>query len=103
MDGYVKVATRSEIPAGTMKTMSVNGKLVVLVNVDGEFFAVSDTCSHAQCSLGGNGMLDGNVITCGCHGAQFDAKNGKVLSLPAPTDIASYEVKIDGDDIYIKN
>ena len=103
MDGYIKVATRSDIPAGSMKTMSVNGKPLALANVDGEFFAVSDICSHAQCSLGSNGFLDGNVITCGCHGAQFDATNGKVLSLPAPTDIASFEVKIDGEDILIRN
>lgn len=103
MGGYVKIATRSDLPIGSMKTIRVNGKLVALANVDGIFFAVSDTCSHAQCSLGGNGMLDGNIITCGCHGAQFDAKDGKVLSLPAPTDIATYEVKAEGDDIYIKN
>lgn len=103
MDGYIKVAKRSDLPTGSMKTMSVNGKRVALANIDGEFFAVADTCSHAQCSLGSNGFLDGNVITCGCHGAQFDVTNGKVMSLPAPTDIASYEVKIDGEDIFIKN
>lgn len=102
MGGYVKVATRSEISAGTMKTISVGGKLVAFVNIDGEFFAVSDTCSHAQCSLGGQGMLEGSVITCGCHGAQFDATNGKVLSLPAMTDIVSYEVKVEDDDVFIK-
>lgn len=103
MDGYIKVATRSDVPAGSMKTISLNGKPVALANIDGAFFAVSDTCSHKQCSLGSEGMLDGKIIICGCHGAQFDVTNGKVLSLPAPTDIASYEVKVDGDDIYIKN
>lgn len=103
MHDYVKVAKRSDIPQGSMKTVSVNGKSIALAHVDGEFFAVADTCSHKQCSLGSEGMLDGKTIICGCHGAQFDVSNGKVMSLPAPTDIASYEVKIDGDDIYIKN
>lgn len=102
MDGFIKAGVRSEIPAGSMKTVRVNGKPVALANIDGEFFAVSDICSHAECSLGSNGFLDGNVITCACHGAQFDATNGKVLSLPAPTDIPYYEVKIVGEEIHIK-
>ena len=102
MDGYIKVATRSDIPAGSMKTMSVNGKPLALANVDGEFFAVSDICSHAQCSLGTEGFIDDNVVTCGCHGATFDVTSGKVMSLPAVTDVASYPVKIDGGDILVK-
>lgn len=101
MANFIKAASVRDIAVGTMKTVSLSGKRVAIANVDGEFFAVDDTCSHEQCSLGTEGMLDGSIIICGCHGAQFEVTTGKVLSLPAPTDISSYQVKIEGSDIYV--
>lgn len=97
----VKAVKTSEIESGTMKTVRVQGKTIAVANVDGEFFAIDDTCSHEHCSLGTEGFLDGTTVTCGCHGANFDVTTGKVLALPAPTDIASYNVKVEGDDIFI--
>ena len=102
MDDFVKVATAAEIPVGRMKTVMVGGKRVAVANVDGEFFAIDDVCSHEECSLGSEGYLDGNVVICGCHGSNFDVTNGKVLSLPAPTDVASYHVKVENGDVWIK-
>lgn len=101
MTQFVKALKATEIPSGMKKTVFVSGKKIALANVDGDFFAIDDTCSHEQCSLGTEGFLDGNVIICGCHGAQFDVTNGKVLSLPAPTDVQSYETKMENGDIYI--
>lgn len=101
MADFVKAASVGDIAVGSMKTVSLSGKRIAIANVDGEFFAVDDTCSHEQCSLGTEGMLDGSIITCGCHGGQFEVSSGKVLSLPAPTDISSYQVKIEGSDIYV--
>ncbi|MBI3955966.1 non-heme iron oxygenase ferredoxin subunit [Candidatus Gottesmanbacteria bacterium] len=102
MADFMKACAAGDIASGTMKTMVVGGKKITVANLDGEFFAVDDTCSHEQCSLGEEGFLDGNVVTCGCHGAQFDVTNGKVMSLPAPTDVASYPVKLEGNDVFIK-
>lgn len=102
MADFVKAVPVQNIPSGSMRTVVVNGKKIALANVDGEFFAIDDTCSHEQCSLGSEGLLDGNVVTCGCHGAQFDVTNGKVMSLPAPTDVTSYEVKIENGDVYVR-
>lgn len=102
MGTFVKALAVSELPTGMKKTVMVAGKKVALANVDGEFFAIDDTCSHEECSLGTEGFLDGNVIICGCHGSQFDLTNGKVLSLPAPTDVHSYETKIEHGDVYVK-
>ncbi len=101
MADFTKVAKVDDIATGTMKTVRVSGKSVAIANFDGQYFAVDDTCSHEQCSLGTEGMLDGSIITCGCHGGQFEVSSGKVLSLPAPTDISSYQVKIEGSDIYV--
>lgn len=102
MGNYVKAISASDLPSGSMKTVMVGGKKIALANVDGEFFAIDDACSHAQCSLGEEGFLDGNVLTCGCHGAQFDVTSGKVMSLPAVTDVASYPVKIKGRDLLVE-
>ncbi|KKR87330.1 hypothetical protein A2875_02885 [Candidatus Gottesmanbacteria bacterium RIFCSPHIGHO2_01_FULL_46_14] len=99
---FVKVISKGDLPAGSMKTFMVGNKPVAIANVDGEYFAVSDICTHEHCSLGTEGFLDGSVITCGCHGGQFDVTTGKVLALPPPADVSSYEVKVEGDDVLIK-
>ena len=102
MATFTKAALVNDIPSGTKKTIFVSGVKVALANVDGEFFAIDDTCSHQQCSLGGEGFLDGSVIICGCHGATFDITNGKVLSLPAPTDVMSYKTKVEGNEVWVE-
>lgn len=102
MADFIKVATLAGVPAGSMKQVVVGGTPVALANVDGQIFAVADTCTHEECSLVNEGFLDAAVITCGCHGAQFDVSTGKVLSLPAPTDLATYETKVENGDVYVK-
>lgn len=99
---FIPVAKTSDVNDGEMKTVTAEGKRIALANVDGEFFAIDDTCSHEECSFGAEGMLDGNIAICGCHGSTFDVTNGKVLSLPAPTDVASYKVKVEGDTILVE-
>ncbi len=102
MARFIKALSVSDILFGGMKTVIVGGKKVAIANIDGEFFAIDDTCSHAQCSFGSEGFIDGSVVTCGCHGAQFDVTSGKVMSLPAVTDVASYPIKINGEDILVE-
>lgn len=97
-----KAASMSEVPPGFKKTVFLSGKRIMIANVDGEFFAVDDTCTHAQCSLGGEGFLDSNVVMCGCHGAQYDVTNGKVLALPAVEDLSSYPTKVEGNDVFVE-
>lgn len=101
MENFIKAFSVKDIPSGSMKTVMVGGKQIVVANVDGEFFAIDDTCSHAQCSLGSEGFIDGKVVTCGCHGGQFDITSGKVMSLPAVVDVTSYSVKVEKNDILI--
>lgn len=102
MGDYIKACSITDLPSGSMKTLTAGGKKIAIANVDGAFFAIDDTCSHAQCSLGQEGFLDGNIVTCGCHGATFDVTNGKVMSLPAVTDVASYNIKTDGGDVLVE-
>jgi nitrite reductase/ring-hydroxylating ferredoxin subunit len=101
MGAFAKAITAAELGNGMKKTVIVAGKKIAIANVDGEFFAIDDTCTHEQCSLGGEGFLDGNVIICGCHGATFDITTGKVLSLPAPVDVKSYETKVEHGEVLV--
>lgn len=102
MADFIKVANVADIHPGSMKTVLAGGKRIALANVDGQFFAISDVCSHAQCSLGSEGSLETHVVTCGCHGAQFDVTTGKVMALPAPSDIASYTVKVENGEVFVQ-
>ena len=101
MAEYVKAIKKSVLSSGAKKSVFVSGKHLMIANVAGEFFAIDDTCSHAGCSLGAEGMLKGNTVTCGCHGSQFDVGSGRVLNPPASANQASYKVKVEGDDVLV--
>lgn len=102
MGNFIKVTKINQIAKDSMKTVNVSGKQIAICNMDGEFFAIDDTCTHQQCSLSQEGFLEGATITCGCHGAQFDATTGQVLSLPATANLKTYKTKIQGEDLYIE-
>ncbi len=97
---YSKVATVGDIKEGEIKRVELEGIAIAVVNLEGEYFAISDTCSHEEASLS-EGELDGNVITCPKHGSRFDVKTGRALSLPAMFPVPNYEVKVEGTDIKV--
>lgn len=101
MAGFVKVAKTSEIPAGQMKLVELNGKRIALFNVSGSFYAIDDTCTH----LGGplsEGFLDGKEVTCPWHGAVFDVTTGEALSPPAPEGVARYNTRVQDADVEVE-
>jgi nitrite reductase/ring-hydroxylating ferredoxin subunit len=98
--GFVRVAGRGEIRAGEMMAVEVEGDPVLLCNVDGEYYAVHDECTH-ECFPLSEGTLKGHCVTCLLHGARFDVRNGEVLALPAYGPVKTYAVRVEGDDILI--
>lgn len=102
MVGYTQIPAADLPQPGSMKTLNVKGKVLAIANVDGEYFAVDDICSHEHCSLGSDGALDGTTVICGCHGAMFDVTTGGVMSLPAVADVGSYVIKKEKGEVYIK-
>jgi nitrite reductase/ring-hydroxylating ferredoxin subunit len=79
-----------------------NGTVVVAQGVvQGEIFAVSDTCTHRGGPLS-EGELEGTTVTCPWHGAEFDVRTGGVLGPPAATGVKSYPVRVTGKDIAIE-
>ena|SRR3989304_5365422 len=96
----IKIGKASDFITGSVKTVTAGGKKVAIARVDDELFAVDDTCTHAECSLG-TGFMENSVLVCPCHGSQFEISTGKVMSLPATIDLATYKIETEGDDVYL--
>jgi nitrite reductase/ring-hydroxylating ferredoxin subunit len=75
------IASIHEVPAGKMKHFEVDGKEILIANIDGKIYALSDRCGHANASLS-RGNLNGKVVTCPLHGARFDVTTGKKIQEP---------------------
>ena len=99
---FVKAAKVSDVLPGGVKVVEVGEESIALCNVDGEIYAVANVCSHDDGPLG-EGCLLGDEIECPRHGARFDVRTGAVRSLPAIIPIPAFEVKIEGDDIWVDN
>jgi 3-phenylpropionate/trans-cinnamate dioxygenase ferredoxin subunit len=97
---FVVAAQVSEVPVGTVKSVQVGGKLLLICHTASGFYAVDDTCTHDDGPLG-EGWLEGDAIECPRHGAKFDVKTGKVLCLPAAVPINSYPVRVEGDEVHV--
>jgi nitrite reductase/ring-hydroxylating ferredoxin subunit len=72
----VEVASTQEIPVGKMKHVEVDGKEIAIANINGKYYAFDDRCGHSSARLS-MGVINGNVVTCSFHGAQFDCTTGK--------------------------
>ena len=101
MTDFVKVAKTSDIAPETAKYYNVAGTDIALCRVGDEFYAIADVCTHDGGPLD-QGELDDYQIECPRHGARFDVRTGEVITLPAVLDIATYPVKVEGDDVYVK-
>ncbi len=100
MPQFVKVASVSDVPPGEMKIVELDGEEVVLANVDGEFVAFNNECTHRAGPLG-EGLLMGDVVECPFHGGQFNVKTGEVISPPPSEPVKTYPVEVEGDDIKV--
>lgn len=97
---FVKAAHRTELAPGQKKLVYLDGQRVLLVNVEGSYYALQEVCSHAQAFLS-RGQLYGDEIVCPLHGSAFSVSTGAVLSSPANEDLNVYAVRVEGDDILI--
>jgi len=82
-----------ELPAGEAKSVVVGETPVMLVRHDDGLHALHDRCSHRGCSLADMGEVEGEIVTCGCHGSQFDLRDGTLQRGPAATDQPVYEAR----------
>jgi 3-phenylpropionate/trans-cinnamate dioxygenase ferredoxin subunit len=100
MPEYITVATTADLPPGQRAVYELKGHYVAVFNVGGAYYAIEDLCTHDDGPLA-EGELDGHEIECPRHGARFDVRSGKVLTMPAVTDVPRYEVRLDGDAVQV--
>ncbi|MAB14326.1 non-heme iron oxygenase ferredoxin subunit [Parvibaculum sp.] len=94
---FIASVEKSDLPLGAILKVETEVGPVAVCNVDGEFFAFSDTCTHGNWSLS-EGWLDGHVIECTLHMAKFDIRTGCVLSPPATCPLKTFAVEdVDGE------
>jgi 3-phenylpropionate/trans-cinnamate dioxygenase ferredoxin subunit len=97
---FITVAQTADIPPGEREVFDVEGYYIAVFNVGGTYSAIEDVCTHDDGPLA-DGELDGYEIECPRHGARFDIRTGKVLSMPAVIDVPWFPVRVEGDDIQI--
>ena len=101
MAEFVKVARTTDIEPGQARLVEVKGKQIALFNVEGEFCALDNTCTHRGGPLA-EGAVSGHEVTCPFHGAKFDIRTGEVLGPPASQAVARYNVRVAGADLEVE-
>src|SRR4051812_29312198 len=100
MSAFVLVANTSDLSDPGRTLLEVADRIVVLLKVGGEFFCIDDVCTHDGGPLS-EGRLENHSLACPRHGAKFDIRTGKALTMPATVDTAAHEVKIEGDNVLV--
>ncbi len=93
MSDWVDFISTALITSSDPIVKVINGLPIALFQLDGEYFAIEDLCTHQALPLS-DGPLNGDVITCPYHGAQFCIKTGAVMSPPAFEDLPVFEVRV---------
>ena len=97
---YIEIGLSEEVSEGERLFLEVDEKQLVVFRKNNQIYAIDDICSHDDGPLG-EGELEGYKIVCPRHGARFDIRTGKAVSLPAVVDICSYPARIRGGKIEI--
>lgn len=100
MSDLVTVATEDELGPGEGMVVEADGEEIALFNVDGEFHAIGNTCTHMGGPLG-DGQVTDDTVTCPWHGAKFDVTSGEVLGPPAGESVPEYEVTVEESEIKV--
>ncbi len=101
MGEYVKIGKTSEIDDQCAKCVAVGGRNIAVFNLGGEFHAIEDLCTHEEAPLS-DGHVEGEEVECPWHAARFNIKTGKAMCEPAYEDVATFPVRVNGDDIEVE-
>ncbi len=100
-EGFVKVASTGEIPPSIMRKVEAAGLEILIVNIDGKYYAINNVCTHVGGPLD-EGRLEGSEVQCPWHASRFDVRTGEVKGGPARLPESTYEVRVQGSDILVK-
>lgn len=100
MSTWIDVIGQDELPQGARFVTNACGFAIVLINLNGEYFAFEDACPHDGGELA-KGEIDGDEIVCPRHGARFSIRTGAVLSPPAYQDLRIFAVRLERGRIQV--
>jgi len=100
--GKILAGKTSDIPPGKMLKVESGGKAILVANVDGNYIAMDDTCTHQGASLA-EGTIEGSTLTCPWHGSTWDCKTGKLIDFASQLkDLRSYTVIVESDSVFVQ-
>lgn len=97
---FVTVAKVGELNPGEMMYVEVGDEPVCLINLDGEFFALNDVCTHQDASLS-DGEIVGDEVECPLHGGAFEIRTGQPAAFPVVVPVETYRVRVVGDEVQV--
>lgn len=102
MSDVVKLCRVDDLEPGTARRVDVDGLRIAVVRIGDDWYAIADTCSHADESLSeGDVWTDEREIECPKHGSTFSLLTGEPQTLPATRSVPVYEVRLEGDDVML--
>ena len=99
-DSYVTVAKVGDLNPGELMYVEVDDEPICLINLDGEFHALNDLCTHEEASLS-DGEIVGDEIECPLHGGAFEIRTGKPASFPVVVPVEKYRVRVVDDEVQV--
>lgn len=81
-------------------SLTIGNHAILVIKLGEKIYAIGDICSHDDGPLD-NGLIEDHCIVCPRHGAEFDIRNGKALTMPAVRDIPTYPVRVKGNILSI--
>lgn len=95
------VAKMSEVTDGEVIGVEVEGTPIAIYNLDGEYFATHNVCTHAFALLS-DGYVDDGKVECPLHQGIFDIRSGKAEEGPVDEDLKTFTVKVEGDELFVQ-
>jgi len=100
--GKILAGKTSEITPGKIVKVESDGKAILVANVDGNYYAMDDVCTHQGASLS-EGTIEGSTVTCPWHGSTWDCKTGKLIAFASQlNDLTSYKVVVESDSVFVE-
>ncbi|MFQ6026172.1 MAG: Rieske (2Fe-2S) protein [Dehalococcoidia bacterium] len=99
---FLRAANIREIQPGEKKLVNIGDTRILLVNLEGTFYALEGKCTHASVTLS-RGQIQGENIVCPLHKSEFNIKSGAAVTPPAIRNLTVYDVRIQGEEILIRN
>ena len=102
MSEWTNVATTGELDSGEYRVVDIDNVAIAVFNLDGEYFAIEDVCTHDFGTLTGGCLTDGRIM-CPRHGAEFDIRTGEALTPPAYEPVTTFPVRVHDGVVQVRD